>query len=68
MITPERKLLDQFVARVTLPEADGYVTLLPGHAALVGEVGDGDLVYEVRGKGTACCRSRRLSDRRRTMS
>lgn len=50
VITPERKLLDQFVARVTLPEADGYVTLLPGHAALVGEVGDGDLVYEVDGK------------------
>lgn len=50
VITPERKLLDQFVERVTLPEVDGYVTLLPGHAALVAEVGDGDLEYEVEGE------------------
>lgn len=46
VITPERKLLDQFVSRVTLPEVDGYITLLPGHAALVAEVGCGDLEFE----------------------
>lgn len=50
VITPERKLLDQFVSRVTVPEVDGYVTILPGHAALVAEVGSGDLEYEVEGE------------------
>lgn len=50
VITPERKLLDKLVDRVTLPETDGYITLLPGHAALVAEAGDGDLEYEVEGE------------------
>lgn len=49
VITPERKLLDRFVTRVTLPEVEGYVTLLPGHAPIVGEVGFGDLQYEADG-------------------
>ena len=49
VITPERKLLDLFVTRVTIQEVDGFVTLLPGHAALVGEVGEGDLQYESEG-------------------
>lgn len=45
VITPERKLLDQLVTYVTVPEVDGYVTLLPGHAALVAQVGNGDIEY-----------------------
>lgn len=49
VITPERKLLDRHVTRVTVPEVDGYVTLLPGHAPIVGEVGFGDLQYEADG-------------------
>jgi F-type H+-transporting ATPase subunit epsilon len=49
VITPERKLLDRHVTRVTVPELDGYVTLLPGHASIVGEVGFGDLQYEADG-------------------
>ena len=49
IVTPERMLLDKVVARVTIPEADGYVTVLPGHAALVAELGDGDLEYEADG-------------------
>lgn len=50
VITPDRMVLDEYVARVTLPESDGYVTLLPGHAALVAELGAGELEYELDGK------------------
>lgn len=50
VITPDHKVLDEFVARVTLPESDGYVTILPGHAAIVGEVGEGELEFEVDGR------------------
>jgi F-type H+-transporting ATPase subunit epsilon len=45
IITPESKVVDEFVASVTLPESDGYVTLLPGHAALVAELGAGELEF-----------------------
>ena len=50
IVTPERMLLDKFVTRVTIPETDGYITVLPGHAALVAELGDGDLSYEEDGR------------------
>jgi len=50
VITPDRMVLDEYVARVTLPESDGYITLLPGHAALVAELGAGELEFEVDGK------------------
>jgi F-type H+-transporting ATPase subunit epsilon len=46
VITPERQVLDEAVTRVTLREVDGYITLLPGHAALVAELGPGDMAFE----------------------
>jgi F-type H+-transporting ATPase subunit epsilon len=45
VITPESKVVDEFVSSVTLPESDGYVTLLPGHTAVVAELGSGELEY-----------------------
>lgn len=53
VITPDRLVLDEYVGRVTLPETDGYVTLLPGHAALVAELGSGQLEFELNSKGRA---------------
>ncbi len=50
VITPDRMVLDEYVGRVTLPETDGYITLLPGHAALVAELGAGELEFEMDGK------------------
>lgn len=50
VITPERKLLDLRVSYVTVPEVDGYVTVLPGHAALVAQVGNGDLEFGENGE------------------
>lgn len=47
VITPERQVLDEAVVRVTLREVDGFVTLLPGHAALVAELGPGDMTFEM---------------------
>ncbi len=53
VITPDRLVLDEYVGRVTLPETDGYVTLLPGHAALVAELGSGQLEFELGGEARA---------------
>jgi F-type H+-transporting ATPase subunit epsilon len=43
--TPERQLVDEAVARVEIPGKDGYLGILPGHAALLGELGAGVLSY-----------------------
>jgi F-type H+-transporting ATPase subunit epsilon len=43
--TPERQLVDESVARVEIPGKDGYLGILPGHAALLGELGAGVLSY-----------------------
>jgi F-type H+-transporting ATPase subunit epsilon len=43
--TPERQLVDEPVARVEIPGKDGYLGILPGHAALLGELGAGVLSY-----------------------
>jgi F-type H+-transporting ATPase subunit epsilon len=43
--TPERSLVRETVVRVQIPGKDGYLGILPGHAALVGELGIGTLSY-----------------------
>jgi F-type H+-transporting ATPase subunit epsilon len=48
VVTPERQLLRQSVAEVTLPGADGQLGILPGHAPLITELGIGEMNY--RGK------------------
>ena len=43
--TPERQLVRERVSEVELPGKDGYMGILPGHAALLGELGIGHLTY-----------------------
>ncbi|HUE02874.1 MAG TPA: F0F1 ATP synthase subunit epsilon [Bryobacteraceae bacterium] len=48
--TPERELVHQQVADVQLPGKDGYLGILPGHAALLGQLGTGALSYTAGGQ------------------
>jgi len=49
IVTPERQLLRQTVAEVTLPGGDGCLGVLPGHAPLITELGIGELTYRAKG-------------------
>jgi F-type H+-transporting ATPase subunit epsilon len=48
IVTPTRQLLRVRVVGVTLPGANGYLGILPGHAPLMTELGIGELTF--RGK------------------
>src|SRR5262250_1293995 len=45
IVTPERQILKQTVSEVTMPGADGYIGVLPGHAPLITEMGVGELTF-----------------------
>jgi F-type H+-transporting ATPase subunit epsilon len=51
VVTPERQLLRQSVAEVTLPGADGELGILPGHAPLITELGIGELSCHAKNDG-----------------
>jgi len=48
--TPERQLVREAVAEVQIPAKNGYLGVLPGHAALLSELGTGFLSYSCGGK------------------
>jgi F-type H+-transporting ATPase subunit epsilon len=48
--TPERLLVREDVTEVQLPGKNGYMGILPGHAALLSELGTGTLTYVVSGR------------------
>jgi F-type H+-transporting ATPase subunit epsilon len=48
--TPERSLVTEQVADVQVPGRNGYMGILPGHAALLGLLGIGTLTYTVAGQ------------------
>lgn len=50
VVTPERLLVREEVTAVQVPAASGYLGILPGHAALLAELGTGFLNYEAGGK------------------
>ena len=50
VVTPERELVHEQVDEVQVPGKDGYVGVLPGHAALLGELGIGELSYNAGGR------------------
>jgi F-type H+-transporting ATPase subunit epsilon len=50
IVTPERQLVRQQVSDVQLPGKDGYLGILPGHAALLGQLGAGALSYTASGQ------------------
>jgi F-type H+-transporting ATPase subunit epsilon len=48
--TPERQLVRQKVSEVQVPGKEGYLGILPGHAALLGQLGPGTLSYTQAGQ------------------
>lgn len=48
--TPERELVKEQVTAVQIPGADGFLGILPGHAALLGQLGAGFLSYSAGGR------------------
>lgn len=52
IVTPERQILKETVSEVTMPGADGYLGVLPGHAPLITELGVGELTYRTTGGQT----------------
>jgi F-type H+-transporting ATPase subunit epsilon len=47
--TPARQVVRETVTDVQIPGKDGYLGILPGHAALLGLLGTGSLVYTAGG-------------------
>lgn len=50
VVTPERQLVHERVSDAQIPGKDGYLGILPGHAALLGQLGAGSLCYTVAGR------------------
>lgn len=48
--TPERLLVRESVEQVQLPEKNGYMGILPGHAPLLGQLSTGFLSYSAGGR------------------
>ena len=48
--TPERLIAREPVTEAQIPCLDGYIGVLPGHAALLGELGFGVLSYTTAGQ------------------
>jgi F-type H+-transporting ATPase subunit epsilon len=53
--TPERQLVREEAAEVQLPGKNGYLGILPGHAALLGQLGTGILSYVAAGRKRSLC-------------
>ena len=51
LVTPERRLVDEVVDELQLPGLEGYLGILAGHAALLTELGVGEMNYR-RGNET----------------
>lgn len=50
LLSPERALFDGDVTAIQLPAHDGGMGILPGHAPMIGRLGDGFLVLKTPGK------------------
>ena len=48
--TPERLLVNEQATEAQIPAANGYLGILPGHAALLAELGHGELSYVAEGR------------------
>lgn len=56
IVTPTRQLVRARTNEVTLPGANGYLGILPGHAPLMTELGIGELTYQGAGAPLAIVR------------
>ena len=48
--TPERELVREHVSEVQIPGKNGYMGILPGHAALLSELAEGTLSVTLKGQ------------------
>ena len=48
--TPEKLVLSELAESAQIPGKDGYMGILPGHAALLSELGEGLLSVTMSGK------------------
>jgi F-type H+-transporting ATPase subunit epsilon len=48
--TPQKQVVNQPVDSAQIPGKDGYMGILPGHAALLSELGEGELSFTAAGK------------------
>jgi len=48
--TPEKLVLNERAESAQIPGKDGYMGILPGHAALLSELGDGPLSVTASGQ------------------
>ncbi len=46
VLTPDKAFFSGYVKFVTIPEKGGEITILPGHAPLIGELGIGIIKFE----------------------
>ena len=53
LVTPERKVLEESCDSVSLPAAEGYVTILPAHAPLIATLGIGVLKLQSGGRSSS---------------
>ena len=50
VVTPEKLVASEHCTTAQIPGKDGYMGILPGHAALLSELGEGELSYVVGGR------------------
>jgi F-type H+-transporting ATPase subunit epsilon len=50
VVTPERQLVKEEVEEAQIPGKEGYLGVLPGHAALLTELGTGFMYYVAGGR------------------
>lgn len=50
IVTPWKQLVNQRAEYAEIPGKDGYLGILPGHAALLSMLGAGDLIYRLAGQ------------------
>jgi F-type H+-transporting ATPase subunit epsilon len=50
IVTPERQLVNQPAESAQIPAKGGYLGILPDHAALLSELGEGELSFVHGGK------------------
>ncbi len=51
--TPEQLLVNEQVTEAQIPAANGYMGILPNHAPLLAELGEGELSYMTEGRRRA---------------
>ena len=50
VVTPERQVVKQNAESAQIPGKDGYLGILPDHAALLSDLGEGELSFTLGGK------------------